>query len=101
VRSVRYWDSTFHFRTGAVAVVFQSRSRGTPCHTDKLSGWVEPAQRALLDHRSKQDRHAPILLRVSLSVPVTALQFFQRLRVLLGIVTPRLHLQRIACFQRP
>jgi len=116
VRSVRYWDSTFHFRTGAVVLVIQSRSRRTPCHADKLSGpprpyhcplsqqcarsgktnsaircgravlanrvednssgsrpawltWVEPAQRELLHHRSKQDRHAPILLRGEFGCP--------------------------------
>ena len=38
MRSVRFWDSTFHFRTGAVALVSQSRPRRTPCHADKLSG---------------------------------------------------------------
>jgi len=40
----------------------------------------------------------PSCLGVSLRVPVAALQFSQRLRVLLGIVT-RLGPQRIACFQ--
>ena len=44
--------------------------------------------------------NAPILLGVSLSVPVAAVVFSQRLRVLLGIVT-RLDPQRTACFQRP
>jgi len=37
MQSVRYWDSTFHFRTGAVRAVFKSRPRRTPCHAAKLS----------------------------------------------------------------
>jgi hypothetical protein len=41
--------------------------------------WVEPAQRELLHHRSEQDGHGPILLRVSLSVPDTSLVSSQRL----------------------